>query len=153
MYAKVMMKYRGHQNSWCCVQWGWVAVEMLKESPWKRPVLLVLLQMGQVGLCSEAPHLASVNWFFLWLSSRLSEMAIHICWMSFLHQQQLFVWYLMYELKKYAQVNERRIIINIFLPLWPLFMNENWRCYFTVMPPNVVVTPSPLPWFQHSNLL
>ena len=31
-------------------------------------------------------------------------------------------------------------------------MNENGVHYFTVMHPNEIVMPSPLPWFQYSNL-
>ena len=41
----------------------------------------------------------------------------------------------------------------LFLPLWPLFMNENGGYYFTATPCFVDVSLSLLPWFVYSNLL
>ena len=41
-------------------------------------------------------------------------------------------------------------MIETFLPLWPIFMNENGGWYFTVISSFVDVSPSPLPWFVYS---
>ena len=46
-----------------------------------------------------------------------------------------------------------KMVIQDFLPLWAIFMNENGGVYFTVVPSFDDVFPAPVSWFVYSNLL